>query len=118
MKSTEFSDWLESELSPLTDAQADAVSAGAESNWRYRVEIWCLLAVSAVAPVAIALLGFSVIGAYDLTGQKRLIFGAVLIACIYGSVVLLKALAKPLVTWRFRASLVRQFQQLKHASGL
>ena len=109
MRTVDFYNKLEAELAPLTDAQVDAVSSAAESNWRYRIEVWCILAVSAMTPLAAAILAIFATREFA-TGLARLLAGVCMVVCIYGSVRLVKALASPVVTWRFRASFVRQLR--------
>jgi hypothetical protein len=117
IKHANFYEELEDELAPLTDDQVDSLTSAAESDLRYRLEIWFLFGMAAICPMALALLGAYLLRLLNLGRPARLIFVAALIALLFGSVRLLKALAGSFVTWRFRSSFLRHLAQQKHRSG-
>ena len=77
-----------------------------------------MLVLAATLPLATGLLGLYLMTESGVSGSMRLLFGIGLIACIYLSVRLVKIIARPLISWRSRASFLRQLERHKHRSGL
>ncbi|GAA5001784.1 hypothetical protein FNZ56_09610 [Pseudoluteimonas lycopersici] len=113
MKDDDFYSLMETELKGFSDDEVDVLYQAAESDSRYRFEIFLSVAAALITPIALALLSLRLAKELALGKPARLIIAAGIIATMYGFV----RLVYPINDWRIKQSVLRQIARRKNAGG-